>query len=332
VETVSARGARMKEYTTVNMGGGILKMKKIRLWIAVIITITIVGALFLISSSKIHDQSRAYMMGQYRIKDMKLADRPMYSEGGFNDFVGLDLNSSDPHAPKLIHSKHVKKSKHDGKDSDDDFLVFEATVDILDNKMHYREASNGWVPKLNILLFHGERYTSSIWNDIGTLEDLASSGYRVVALELPGTGLSSLNPKLRSAEFIKLFVQHLDLYKPGLVIVSADASNTAALEYVIRYSQNSPLMKGYINIDSADKQYSELEKELAKSIKAHALFLCGAKDVECVRCATEWERYIHSARVHSFSNAYKEFYNEDPVVFNTVLKRFIEYLERSTES
>ena len=58
-----------------------------------------------------------------------------------------------------------------------------------------------------MILFHGEHFTSAIWNDIGTLEDLASSGYRVVALELPGHGLSSLDPKLRPAEFIKLFIQ-----------------------------------------------------------------------------------------------------------------------------
>lgn len=67
---------------------------------------------------------------------VQVGDRPMYMEGGFNDFVGI--NESDPHGPRLIDSKHVSKSKHDGKPSDDDFLVFEATVDILDNKMHYR--------------------------------------------------------------------------------------------------------------------------------------------------------------------------------------------------
>ena len=65
-----------------------------------------------------------------------MKDRPLYVEGGSNDFVGINL--SDPHGPKLIDSKHVSKSKHDGKTSDDDFLVFEATVDILDNRMHYR--------------------------------------------------------------------------------------------------------------------------------------------------------------------------------------------------
>ena len=52
---------------------GILKMRKIRLWIAVIIVVTIVGALFLITSSKIHSQSRAYMIGQYRVKDTKVS-------------------------------------------------------------------------------------------------------------------------------------------------------------------------------------------------------------------------------------------------------------------
>ena len=51
---------------------GILKMKRIRLWIAVIIITTVVGALFLVTSNKIHNQSRAYMLGQYRVKDTKV--------------------------------------------------------------------------------------------------------------------------------------------------------------------------------------------------------------------------------------------------------------------
>ena len=51
---------------------GILRMRKIRLWIAVIIVVTVVGAMFLITSTKIHSQSRAYMIGQYRVKDTKV--------------------------------------------------------------------------------------------------------------------------------------------------------------------------------------------------------------------------------------------------------------------
>ena len=56
------------------------------------------------------------------------------------------------------------------------------------------------------------------------------------------------------------------------------------------------------------------------------------RDTECLTSSHDWSRYITSSRVHSFSNAYKEFYNEDPVVFNTVLKRFLEYLSKSNDS
>ena len=51
---------------------GILRMKQIRLWIAVILVITVVGALFLVTTSKINNKARAYTLGQYRIKDMKV--------------------------------------------------------------------------------------------------------------------------------------------------------------------------------------------------------------------------------------------------------------------
>ena len=51
---------------------GILRMKQIRLWIAVILVITVVGALFLVTTSKINNKARAYTLGQYRVKDMKV--------------------------------------------------------------------------------------------------------------------------------------------------------------------------------------------------------------------------------------------------------------------
>ena len=57
-----------------------------------------------------------------------------------------------------------------------------------------------------------------------------------------------------------------------------------------------------------------------------------SRDTDCLTASHDWARYISSSRVHSFSNAYKEFYNEDPVVFNTILKRFLEYLSKSNDS
>ena len=46
-------------------------------------------------------------------------------------------------------------------------------------------------------------------------------------------------------KWLTLF-QHLDLYRPGVVLLSADSSNTATMEYVIRYSKHSPLLKGSV--------------------------------------------------------------------------------------
>lgn len=49
----------------------------------------------------------------------------------------------------------------------------------------------GTPTKGNILLLHGQRYSSSTWVDLGTLEVLTAAGFRAVALDLPGYGKST---------------------------------------------------------------------------------------------------------------------------------------------
>ena len=64
---------------------GILKLKKIRLWIAVIIAITVLGAIFLLKSTHMHELSSAYMAGasQYQIKDTKVSTQ-VFLEANLN--------------------------------------------------------------------------------------------------------------------------------------------------------------------------------------------------------------------------------------------------------
>ena len=72
---------------------GIMRLRKIRLWIAVIIVITVVGSLFLLTSSQIHKQSRAYLVGagQYSIKDTKVGAVLFLIGGWARRIVGIQL-------------------------------------------------------------------------------------------------------------------------------------------------------------------------------------------------------------------------------------------------
>lgn len=41
--------------------------------------------------------------------------------------------------------------------------------------------------RLQMVLLHGQAFTSKTWEELGTLSLLASNGYQALALDLPGT-------------------------------------------------------------------------------------------------------------------------------------------------
>ena len=41
-------------------------------------------------------------------------------------------------------------------------------------------------PKLEVLLLHGQAFTSENWIQLGTLSYLAAMGHRAVAIDIPG--------------------------------------------------------------------------------------------------------------------------------------------------
>jgi pimeloyl-ACP methyl ester carboxylesterase len=113
-------------------------------------------------------------------------------------------------------------------------------VNLENARIHYLEAG---VRNSNCVLFlHGASFTAQTWEEIGTLQLLASRGYRGVAVDIPGYGRSqriSVSPQGFLLEFLEL----LELNRP--VIISPSMSGNYSLPFVI---ENRDKLSGLVAV------------------------------------------------------------------------------------
>ncbi|XP_038626568.1 protein ABHD14A isoform X3 [Tachyglossus aculeatus] len=65
-----------------------------------------------------------------------------------------------------------------------------------DSPLFYREALPvGRARRVEVVLLHGQAFSSHTWEKLGTLVLLSQHGYRAVALDLPGYGNSAVSPE-----------------------------------------------------------------------------------------------------------------------------------------
>jgi len=97
-----------------------------------------------------------------------------------------------------------------------------------------------------VLLLHGQSFSSQNWDDIGTLSLLASLGHRAVALDLPSYGKSQKEPvpDSKTSSFLLSVVEKLDL-KSSLVIISPSMSGRFSLPFLVKHPER---VKGYIPV------------------------------------------------------------------------------------
>jgi pimeloyl-ACP methyl ester carboxylesterase len=67
--------------------------------------------------------------------------------------------------------------------------ITDAAIALSGGRLHYLEATPT-APTGSVLLLHGASFRAQTWRDLGTLEILASAGFRAIALDLPGYGES----------------------------------------------------------------------------------------------------------------------------------------------
>lgn len=107
--------------------------------------------------------------------------------------------------------------------------IAERELVLSGKKLHYLEA--GTRGATTMLLLHGARFSSDTWRKLGTIDELAASGYYVVALDLPGFGRS----QTVNVERNDLLVSVMDeLAIDKAIVVSPSMSGAFSFPLVIR--------------------------------------------------------------------------------------------------
>lgn len=103
------------------------------------------------------------------------------------------------------------------------------------------------LPRLQMVLLHGQAFTSKTWEELGTLSLLASSGYQALALDLPGYGNSPDSESVKSdqsrVDLLKRFLEALGVRAP--VLLSPSMSGHYALPFLQRHSSQ---LHGFVPI------------------------------------------------------------------------------------
>ncbi|XP_024061443.1 protein ABHD14B isoform X1 [Terrapene carolina triunguis] len=124
------------------------------------------------------------------------------------------------------------------------------TITVDGQTLFYRQANPAQqAPKLSVLLLHGIRFSSETWLNLQTLSKLADSGYRAVAIDLPGFGHSkeatAPAPVGQPAPggFLKAVCEALQLGQ--VVVISPSLSGMYSLPFLFQHSQ---LVQAYVPV------------------------------------------------------------------------------------
>jgi abhydrolase domain-containing protein 14 len=113
-------------------------------------------------------------------------------------------------------------------------------VSIGDQSVHLLERNVAGATPL--LLLHGARFTAETWRELGTLEKLASEGFRAIAIDLPGFG-ESPEGKLIAGEFLPALLEALEIDRP--ILVSPSMSGRFSLPVVVAHPE---LFAGFVAV------------------------------------------------------------------------------------
>jgi len=170
-----------------------------------------------------------------------------------------------------------------------------------------------------ILLLHGQAFTSANWENIGTLQLLASWGFRAVAVDLPGFGQSVSQVNSASNEdFIEALVSTLGSLP---VIVSPSMSGGFSLPYLFQNPATS-LQRAKAYIPVAPVSSGTYKAKYPRS-QLPTLIVYGSNDRGLGFSSRDNLQVLPKSFIAEIDNAGHACYLDQPLLFHNVVYHFL---------
>lgn len=103
------------------------------------------------------------------------------------------------------------------------------------------------LPKLQVVLLHGQAFSSKTWEELGTLSLLATNGYQALAVDLPGFGNSPDSDAVKTdqnrVDLLQKFMEALGVRTA--VLISPSMSGHYSIPFLMKHN---PILHGFISI------------------------------------------------------------------------------------
>lgn len=180
------------------------------------------------------------------------------------------------------------------------------------------------LPRLQVVLLHGQAFTSKTWEELGTLALLATNGYQALAMDLPGFGNSPDSDAVRTdqnrVDLLQRFMEALGVR--AAVLLSPSMSGHYSIPFLIKHSAQ---LHGYIPIAPVGtRSYTPQQYQ---NIQTPTLIVFGALDTNLGAQSHKNLLQLPHHSVLKLEGARHACYMDKPKEFHQALLDFLSKLD-----